>query len=213
MTVAAAATQVNPASGDKPAASTPAGDHKPAESTTPAETTTTTEKPGEQAAEKPASTADAPASKAPEKYALTLPENGRLDARDLALYETIARTNGWTNEVAQQRLVEHAGAVEAQSVQFTEDTKADAIYGGEHLADTLKHAAFALDKLRPKDTPRGDGFRALLDRSGYGSNLEVVSLLADLGKLMAEDGGATLSGGGAVAPKSAADVLYDAPIK
>jgi hypothetical protein len=152
-----------------------------------------------------------PESKAPEKYALTLPENGHLDAQDLATIETIARSQGWTNEQAQQRVNEHEAAVAAQSAQFQEQTKADPVYGGAQLPETLKHASAALDTLRPAGTPRGDAFRALLDKSGYGNHLEVVSLLADLGARMADDsplGGHTT--GGAATPK--ADVTSSADV-
>lgn len=149
-------------------------------------------------------------SKAPAKYALTLPENGHLDAHDLTAIETIARQQGWTNDEAQQRVNDHAAAVAAQSAHFTEQTKADPVYGGAKLPETLKHAGLALDKLRPVGTPRGDAFRALLDKSGYGNHPEVVSLLADLGSAMAEDRttGAHGGGGGGGATKDAATTLY-----
>lgn len=154
--------------------------------------------------------AEPPAAKgAPETYALTLPENGHLDAHDLTAIETIARQQGWTNDEAQQRVNDHAAAVAAQSAHFTEQTKADPVYGGAKLPETLKHAGLALDKLRPVGTPRGDAFRALLDKSGYGSHPEVVSLLADLGSAMAEDkttGAHGGSGGGATT--DAATLIY-----
>lgn len=175
--------------------------------TTTTETTTQTGATGTQTGGK--DDAAAQQSKAPEKYALTLPENGHLDAHDLTAIETIARQQGWTNEEAQQRVNDHAAAVAAQSAHFTEQTKADPVYGGAKLPDTLKHAGLALDKLRPAGTPRGDAFRALLDKSGYGNHPEVVSLLADLGSAMAEDKttGAH-GGGGGGATKDAATTLY-----
>jgi hypothetical protein len=200
--------KANPGSEQKPAATTPAGtEQKPVEQK-PAETTP---KPGAESAEKPASKDDTakPESKAPAKYTLTLPDGGRIDAHDLATIETLARAQGWSNEDAQARVNEHAAAIEAQTAQFLVDTTADTVYGGAQLDATLKHATAALDHFRPKGTPRGDAFRALLDKSGYGNHLEVVSLLADLGRLMAEDGTAGGSGGSGET-RDAATLIYGA---
>ena len=147
-------------------------------------------------------------SAAPEKYELTLPEGGRLDETDLKSLETVARSLGWTNEEAQQRLEEHADALVAQSERFLAETTQDPDYGGEKLETTQKLAKAALEKLRPAGTPRGDALRALLDKSGYGNHVAVISLLADIGKAMAEDAplaGAAASGS---AKKDPASVLY-----
>ena len=154
-------------------------------------------KPGDPpAAPKPASKDGAPAaSKAPEKYALTVPEGGRIDDSVLAQIEASARAEGLSNEEAQQRVTDHNAVIEAQAARFYEETTADPVYGGAHLEETTKLAGLALDKLRPAGTPRGDAFRATLHRTGYANNLEVVSLLADLGKLMREDGSVGSSGG------------------
>lgn len=194
-----AETTTAPATG-KPApgaetAEKPAGEQKPAE-TKPAGTTE--EKPGDKAADTPAGKDGQakPESKAPEKYALTTPDGGRIDAHTLAAIEATARAQGWTNEEAQQHVDAHAAAIDTQSAQFLEETTADPIYGGAQLEATTKLASAALDKLRPAGTPRGDALRALLHRSGYGNHLEVVSLLADLGKLMAEDSTIGIGTGG-----------------
>lgn len=175
------------------------GEEKPAEQK-PAEQKPAEQKPAEQ---KPAAlTDDKPAekpaaeSKAPAKYALTVPDGGRLDEHDLTSYEALAREQGWSNEEAQARVAAHAEAIEAESARFEAATRADPVYGGQHLEETQQHVRRALDHLRPKGTPRGDAFRALLNKSGYGNNLEVVSLFADLGKRMAEDGSVGGSGGG-----------------
>lgn len=183
---------------------TPAPDSKAGGTTTTSDTTTGTSK--EPASKDGTAT---PESKAPEKYSLKLPDGGRIDEHDLATIETIARQQGWTNDEAQARVTEHAAAIDAQSARFLDDTKRDAAYGGARLDDTLKFATRALDKLRPKGTPRGDGFRALLDKSGYGNHIEVVSLLADLGKAMAEDGaGAGGAGSDSGETMDAASLIY-----
>jgi hypothetical protein len=195
-----------PAPGAEKPAEKPAGEQKPAEQKPAA---TTEQKPGEQAAEKPAGTEGTAEQKpkAPEKYALTIPAGNRLDPSDLPAIEALAREQDWSNEEAQQYVTDRIAAVDAQSEQFRGLTEADPVYGGAHLEATKKLAGAALDKLRPAGTPRGDAFRALLHRSGYGNHLEVVSLLADLGKAMAEDGTAGGSGGGGT--PAAHEILYD----
>lgn len=147
------------------------------------------------------------APKPPASYTLTVPDGGRVSAEDLAALEAFAREQGWTNDQAQQALDGHAEAIEAQSTRFLEATTADPIYGGEHLAETQRRAEAALERLRPKGTPRGDGLRKLLQASGYGNHIEVISLLADIGAAMAEDGhvqGAQHT----KANKSIAEILY-----
>lgn len=189
---------------DKPADQKPA-DQKPAD-----------DKPADQ---KPADDSAKPGGKAgaddgkpkpPEKYELKLPDNatGLLDDTDLKHIATVARKKGWTNEEAQAAVDEHADTLAAQSVAFRAQTEADETYGGDRLAETQRLAALALDKVRPAGTPQGDALRALLVKTGYGNKLEVVSLLADLGKLMAEDKPAAGSAAGGGAKKDPATVLY-----
>jgi hypothetical protein len=129
------------------------------------------------------------AAKAPETYALKVPAGAEpyLDAVALKQFEAQAKKRGLTNEQAQTVLEDHADQIAEQSTAFRTETEADPIYGGEHLVETQRLALQALDKVRPAGTPRGDALRALLNRTGYGNHLEVVALLADLGKMMAED--------------------------
>lgn len=147
--------------------------------------------------------------KAPEKYVLNVAEDGKqwVDEKDLTTIEAMARAEQWPNEVAQEVLDDHIKAMKAQSETFKAETLADATYGGEKLPETQKLALQALDRIRPAGTARGDNFRRLLGRTGYGNNLEIVSFLADLGKLMAED--MPLHAGGAAGEKrDHATVLY-----
>lgn len=158
--------------------------------------------------------AEAAKSKAPEKYALKLPESGTIDAADLARVEKVARANNYTNEQAQALLDEHAGEIATMSASFLTQTKADPTYGGDHFEATQKFALAALDKLRPKGTPAGDALRGMLNKTGYGNHLAVISLLADIGKQMAEDDPMHSSGGsGAGGKRDAAAVLYGEPAK
>lgn len=147
--------------------------------------------------------------KAPEKYALTLPEDGRLDASDLQTIEAIARKEDWTNEEAQAAVDEHLALIAQQSERFLTVTKADKDYGGEKLAETQKLARAVIDRIRPVGHARRDAFVGFLNRGGAGNHIEVVSFLADLGKLMAEDGATGgRGGGGSGKPKTAEEVLY-----
>jgi hypothetical protein len=148
----------------------------------------------------------------PEKYELKVPEGGHIDGTDLVLVEKIARTQGLSNADAQALLDDHADALAAQSARFLADTTADSMYGGAKLEQTQKLARAALDRLRPKGTPQGDALRTLLDKSGYGNHLAVISLLADIGKAMAEDSPIASVGAssGGAAKNDAAD-LYDHP--
>jgi hypothetical protein len=112
-----------------------------------------------------------------------------------------------TNEQAQAEITERAEFMAAQSQAFYEQTADDATYGGDKLEETEKLARAALDRIRPKGTPRGDALRRMLVKTGYGNNLEIVSFLADLGKLMAEDKGAGAVSG-ATPSETAAEKLY-----
>jgi len=204
----AAATDAGKKTGDAAAAAAAKPD-------TTAAATDTSKKPDGTAAAEPASTAGAAsdAPKAPEKYTLTLPEGGRFDTEDLKAFESVARAQDLTNEAAQQMLAEHAAAIDAQTAHFLEQTKADTTYGGEKLADTQRLAKLVLDKVRPVGTPHGDALRAMFEKTGYGNHLEVISFLADLGKLMDEDGGAAGTSGASARQRDAATVLYGGTAK
>jgi hypothetical protein len=148
----------------------------------------------------------------PEKYELKVPEGGHIDGTDLVLVEKIARTQGLSNADAQALLDDHADALAAQSARFLADTTADSMYGGAKLEQTQKLARAALDRLRPKGTPQGDALRTLLDKSGYGNHLAVISLLADIGKAMAEDSPIASIGASSGAPAtSEAAAFYPHP--
>jgi hypothetical protein len=125
----------------------------------------------------------------PEKYELVIPQDATrwIDAEDIEGVEALARARGWSNEDAQAELEDHVAIVRAQSAAFRAETVADTVYGGAHLAETQRLARLALDGVRPAGTPRGDAIRRILGKTGYGNNLEVLSMLADFGKLMAED--------------------------
>lgn len=127
---------------------------------------------------------EAAKGKAPEKYELKAPEGSAVD---LARLEALARENNLSNDDA-QAMVEAAHAITVkQSEDWLAELKGDKTYGGEKLTETQRLANLVVDKVRPKGSPRGDAFRKLLS-SGVGNNLEVASFLADLGKMLKEDG-------------------------
>lgn len=163
------------------------------------------------AAQKDKGSKDGEKPKAPDKYELKMPDDAGdyLDESDLKTVETLARAKGWTNEQAQAELEDYADNLAAQSARFREETEKDQTYGGDNLAETQRLARLALDKVRPANTAEGKALRRILAKSGYGNKLEVVSFLADLGKLMAEDSPAgNAHGAGADAKKDTASVLY-----
>lgn len=203
----------------KPAGTTeekPVGDpkpgEKPAEGAKPDEKPKPDEQPKPDDSAKPAGKEGAPPEqpKAPEKYALTIPEGGDvwLNDDDLKQLETIARKEGLDNEAAQALVDDHVAALAEQSKTFRAQVLADDTYGGDHFADTERFVKTVLDKVRPAGTPRGDALRSLLSKTGYGNHLEVISFLADLGKLMVEDTPARGGGGHGTPVKDAAEMLY-----
>lgn len=148
-------------------------------------------------------------AKAPEKYELKLPEkNPHLDATDLSAVEALAKAEGWTNEEAQAELEARGTALAGLSTKFLEATKADKEYGGDKFPETERLALLALNTLRPAGTPRGDSVRSMLNKTGFGNHVEWISLLADIGKLMAEDGHMGGGAGGGSQTKDLANKLY-----
>jgi hypothetical protein len=127
------------------------------------------------------------APKAPDKYTLTIPEKSTIDDSDVKVIEQIARENDWTNEEAQSALDRHNETLIEQSTRFLAKTNADPVWGGEHLTATQGLAKSVLDRVEPANTPEGKELRALLDKSGYGNHIRIVSFLAKIGKMMAED--------------------------
>jgi len=203
-----AAAAVN-AAGAAPAKPAEAGATKTDEGGAAAAAAPAAEKPGGTGAE-PGQPAGGEPPKAPEKYSLTVPTGDEkyVDDRVRAHIERVAKASGWSNDDAQAALEEFLGNVKAEHAAYLEETKADEHYGGDKLEETQRLAKVAIDRLRPVGHARRDSFLAFVNRAGAFNHIEVVSFLADLGRLMAEDrpasGGAP---GGAVKPTR--DVLYD----
>lgn len=208
----------------KPAGEKPAADTKPAvpdASVKPAaDAAKPDDKPAEKPVEKPADgvkPGDKPGEQAapvvPEKYTLALPKGSELylDADDLKRAEAIAREAGLSNEQAQAMVNEQATGITAMEAAFRTLTTADPTFGGDQLKETERLATLFLDKFAPKGDRYGDELRRDLVRSGYGSKLGVVAMMARAGKAMAEDTPGVGSGGGGKGPADTGASLYDHP--
>lgn len=127
--------------------------------------------------------------KAPDKYELTAPEalKAYADPATIAEVEAFARANNLPNEDAQQILEDTLSVVKQRSANYEAATKADKTYGGDNFGETQRLARKVIDRVRPEGHARRDSFLSFLGREGAGNHIEVVSFLADLGRLMAED--------------------------
>lgn len=151
-----------------------------------------------------------PARVVPDKYTLKAPEQARLTAADITEIAALAKAEKWTNEEAQAHVdAVHQARID-ESTRYLTDLTADKDYGGDKLAESQRLANMALDRIRPKGTPRGDALREILVNQGLGNNVHFVSMLADIGKLMDEDkplSGKTAAG----AQKDVGKSFYDHP--
>lgn len=206
---AAAAAPSESAPATKPAATTPPAEKpaaKPAEKPAGEKPAESTPPPEAAPPEKPAAAAPV----VPEKYELKIPDDAKewLDEKDLPAISAIARGLELDNAGAQALIESHTATAAAMSEAFKTATETDTDYGGEHLEETRQLSKLALDTLRPAGTPRGDALRRILTRSGYGNHIEIVSLLADLGRGMREDHPVTGGKPSQGEPKTLAERIY-----
>ena len=126
---------------------------------------------------------------APVVYDLKVPADalGLVDEKDLAFFKTAAEKAKWSAADAQAAVDEFVTLAQAQSARFLAETQADPTYGGANFAESQRRAMAVINRLRPAGHPRHDSFQAFLAKGGAGNHLEVISILADLGKLMGED--------------------------
>ena len=182
----------------------PVTEGKTADGTTPAAGSEAQKEPGS----KPADAAAAPAAAAvPEKYELKIPDGGSVDADDLKLVETRARKLGLSNENAQALLEEFDAERVALSAQFRAVTEADPDYGGDKLPETQELADLVLDHYRPAGSKRGDALRRIFEKTGLNNHLELISLLADIGRDAKEDR-LVRPGNAKPVPKTPQEALY-----
>lgn len=152
--------------------------------------------------------------KPPDKYTLTVPENGEAYVDDAvkSQIEALARKAGWSNDDANAALSDHVETMRALSTTYLAETTADKEYGGEHLEETKKFARLAISKIRPEGHPYRERFVGFLNRFAGENNLNVVAFLADVGRLFAEDQPPVGKQSGGKA-KTAEEVLYGTPTK
>lgn len=183
----------------------------PDQSNTGTDAATTTETKAPDASSTPQSTA-APEAKAPEKYEFVVPEAAKAyaDPSVINRVTALARANHWPNDVAQLALEEHLEAVRIQATTWETETQADPEFGGDHFSETQRLATKVIDRVRPQGHQRRDSFLSFLGRGGAGKNIDVVSFLADVGKLMSEDSPA-LGRGSVVRAPADASAFYDHP--
>lgn len=149
-------------------------------------------------------------AKAPEKYELSVPKGAEtlLNAEELEVFATRARSKNLTNEQAQAALEEQVDELVGLLGRLRAQTEADPTYGGEHLKENMALVRRAITRVRPAGHPRAAAFERLLTTYGVGNHVEMFAFLADIGKLMAEDNPAAPGQDGAGAPKTLAQKFY-----
>jgi hypothetical protein len=151
--------------------------------------------------------AAAPPAGAPDKYALTLPEGGVVDADDVAVWESIGRKRNLTNEQLQAEVADHAEAVRLQNDTFKQQLVAHGEIGGAKLEAAQANANKFMDKFLPPDSAEGAQLRSMLTKAGITNFTPLVLMLARAGAAMGEDRplGQGDTGGG---KKSVEDIFY-----
>ena len=130
-----------------------------------------------------------------EDYVLDIPRDGNESA-DIQAYEqntkALAKELGLSKDAA-QKLVNRdvalrvegekriTAAIEQQKTRWADQTRSDTEVGGQNLDRSLGDARTVLDKF---GTP---AFKKEITESGYGNNVELIRLLARVGKVMRED--------------------------
>ena len=153
-----------------------------------------------------------PAPKAPDKYALTIPDTDKdhLAQDDLDQIEKIARASNWTNEEAQAAIEEQGLLRRELAARYLAETQADPDIGGDKLAHSQAVSNAVIDRVFPKGDPHREGFLAFLNRAGASNNVHTVRFLTRLGKMMGEDRPGRM-GTASSAPATDAQKLYDHP--
>jgi len=149
--------------------------------------------------------------KAPEKYELTIPHGAEafMDQADLDAFAKEAKANDWTQDEAVAVLEAQADQVAGLLVRLRTETEKDTEYGGDKLEASKALAQRVIDRFRPKGHARAESFARFLQKTGAGSHIELFSLLADIGKAMAEDKpGAPGTGTPPKSQKTVEEVLY-----
>jgi hypothetical protein len=141
-----------------------------------------------------------PQAAVPETYELTPPEGfEKLDPEAVAAATPVFKELNLTNEQANklmpvagefakkiiaERDQQLLGEVAATRKNWLEEAKADPEVGGANWDTSLEAAAKALDTL---GFPKGSPLRNYLNESGAGNHVEMIRLMAKVGKAIGED--------------------------
>jgi hypothetical protein len=136
----------------------------------------------------------------PETYELTPPEGfEKLDPDAVAAATPVFKELNLTNEQANklmpvagefakkiiaERDQQLLGEVAATRKNWLEEAKADPEVGGANWDTSLEAAAKAMDSL---GFPKGSPLRNYLNESGAGNHVEMIRLMAKVGKAIGED--------------------------
>jgi hypothetical protein len=136
----------------------------------------------------------------PETYELTPPEGfEKLDQEAVAAATPVFKELNLTNEQANklmpvagefakkiiaERDQQLLGEVAATRKNWLEEAKADPEVGGANWDTSLEAAAKAMDSL---GFPKGSPLRNYLNESGAGNHVEMIRLMAKVGKAIGED--------------------------
>jgi hypothetical protein len=158
----------------------------------------------------PAPTAATAAPVVPDTYELAVPAGaeGWLTSQAQDRFAAIAKSNAWTQAEAQTHFEAMVESLTTEREAVKAATLADPEYGATHWPETQRLAESVINRIRPTGHKRADTFRQLLDSTGYGNHVEVISFLADLGKLMAEDRPGGNVGGSATPTRTTEEILY-----
>mgnify|MGYP003319058572 CR=1 FL=1 len=185
---------------------------QPEEQPTQPETQDPSEKPaeGEQDAEKKEGE-EGKKSDLPETYEIKLQEGFTLSSEQQAEVDTMFKDMGLTSEQGQRLADYYMDKMKAEQDRITQEylkrqeaevaaVKADKEIGGAALKETLGYARQAMDKFG------GETFRRELEAHGMGNNVEMIRLLARVGRAMQGDSLVVGSNGGQ--SKDGAHILY-----
>ena len=161
------------------------------------------------AAPAPAAAPAAAAPTAPVNYQLRLPEQTPLDQSDVDAVIARAKEQGWSNDDAQAVLADMSTSLTKQAATFRTELDADPEVGGTKLAQAQAAAVRVLDRFLPATEVHGQRLRSVMNKTGYGNFLPLVTLLARIGQAMGEDRpGAGSARAFQPAPRSQADRLF-----
>lgn len=180
----AAADTAAVANTDSTTATAPSAGEGQGDAGTTAETTTTTTEAaaeGDKAADEAGKEGDADG--VPEKYQFELPEGYVLEGERLEMVETIARTEGWSQAKAQEKLGEYLklreGEREAERGLYAQMSVEEFGENFQAISDGVVRIRPEIERLRP-------GFTERMDATNLGNHPDVLWLISQYGEMTRE---------------------------